>query len=364
MHTLDRIESRMDTPSLDLDEVGGFEGPEKRLEVDFKSNPERPLGLRAHSKDQWQELLNLAKCTIISHTASEYCDAYVLSESSLFVFPFKVMLKTCGTTTLLKTLPKLLEYATNLDLSVELVMYSRKKLLYPDQQQYPHIHWNDEIDYLNKMFDGTAYVLGPLTQEHWYLYLADYSDHERVLQNPEVTMEIMMHRLDRSAAAKFYKDELENPSSMDTAEEAIPTPTISELIPGSTIDEFQFEPCGYSMNGLNKDVYWTIHVTPEPQCSYASFETNISLSCYKKLVSKVLKIFRPGTFTLTLFCENSPEVTRAFDVNIQGYVLKHKTFSELEGYSDITLCNYEAIDSQQATPQKKEPRVPPDLAPD
>ena len=44
------------------------------------------------------------------------------------------------------------------------------------------------------------------------------------------------------------------------------------------MDSFVFDPCGFSLNGLYKDYYWTIHVTPEDSCSYASFETTIPIS--------------------------------------------------------------------------------------
>jgi len=125
----------------------GFEGPEKRLEIDFKRNPANPLGLRAFSKDQWQDLLNHAKCTIIASKTNEHFDSYVLSESSLFVWPFKFMLKTCGTTTLLKVIPHLLAMAQQCDLSVELVMYSRKNFLFPQVQVYPHPDWSIEFNY-------------------------------------------------------------------------------------------------------------------------------------------------------------------------------------------------------------------------
>ena len=51
------------------------------------------------------------------------------------------------------------------------------------------------------------------------------------------------------------------------------TSGIAALLPGADIDEFMFEPCGYSMNGLHaRDAFSTIHITPEEACSYASIE--------------------------------------------------------------------------------------------
>lgn len=68
---------------------------------------------------------------------------------------------------------------------------------------------------------------------------------------------------------------------------------IGSIFPNALVDEFLFEPCGYSMNGLADGGFFTIHITPEAHCSYASFETNVMTCDYTKLVHQVLRIFRP-----------------------------------------------------------------------
>lgn len=45
----------------------------------------------------------------------------------------------------------------------------------------------------------------------------------------------------------------------------------------------------------------TIHITPEPEFSYVSFETNVPCSSYREIISKVLDTFLPGKFTVTVF---------------------------------------------------------------
>ncbi len=44
----------------------------------------------------------------------------------------------------------------------------------------------------------------------------------------------------------------------------------------------------------------TIHVTPEPEFSYVSFETNVPLSSYGELIRRVAETFQPGKFIVTL----------------------------------------------------------------
>ena len=56
------------------------------------------------------------------------------------------------------------------------------------------------------------------------------------------------------------------------------------------------------MNGLLPNGhYFTIHITPEPNFSYVSFETNVSYDQYQEITEKILKMFNPGKFTKTIF---------------------------------------------------------------
>ena len=403
-----------------------------------------PLGLKAVSADTWKDMLDLVNCKVLSIVESEHVDAYLLSESSMFVFPHKLILKTCGTTTLLCGLPKILEIAA---LSAGFphvaanalegipaaatpyrVFYSRKNFLFPDQQRGPHRSWRDEVRYLDKMFmRGSAYMVGKMNGEHWYLYLTGPNTALTPPATPEVekavdeaietktltvpvgsstigpdatgtlsdviqdeTLEVLMTDLEPENTRQFYLDHasgvaedlyfknrpgrsvhngvnatgingsnMENldvgngnehgdhdsfdvfnntppdtdrpdgqdtngslPTELSTEGHALGTLVsqtcgLSEVYPESRypearVDAYLFTPCGFSANavipapaGDQGTHYFTVHVTPEPHCSYASFETNVpgrqSGRQTVEVVEQVVNIFKPGRFSVTLF---------------------------------------------------------------
>lgn len=112
-----------------------FEGSEKRLEVEFAQTGRAPgAGLRAIAREQLDELMTLAHCCIVSSRSNAHFDAYVLSESSLFVYADKWILKTCGTTRLLQSVPRLLEIAAVIGMQPCRVKFSRATFQFPDQQ--------------------------------------------------------------------------------------------------------------------------------------------------------------------------------------------------------------------------------------
>lgn len=196
--------------AADLDSSNAFEGPEKLLEVWFAPSPSAlPVGAKENGllcvpSKTWEAMLDLVHCKVLSVVSSEHMDAYLLSESSMFVFPHKLILKTCGTTTLLLGLRRLLRIAAvdagfpfhnapdlddeNALASPYRVFYSRKNFLFPDKQHGPHRSWSDEYKFLDKLFDhGSAYLVGKMNGDHWYLYITTPNSEVTPPRTPDST---------------------------------------------------------------------------------------------------------------------------------------------------------------------------------
>jgi S-adenosylmethionine decarboxylase len=352
----------------------GFEGPEKKIEIEFRTCGE--LNLRCVNADTWQtRLLDYANCKIIAQRSNEFFDAYVLSESSLFVYPEKILLKTCGTTTLLHTIEPLITIAKELNMTIEFVMYSRKNFVFPEHQPSPHKNFNEEVEYLNKYFPhGSGYIIGPLSEDHWYLFTADYRDlTTRVsLRAPDQTFEVLMHDLDQDRMKQFYCT-----TNYENAEVTTQQSGISDILPGSSISAYQFDPCGYSMNGLLKQYYSTIHITPEPHCSFVSYESNYlpekSFNGYRMLLERIIEVFQPGRFSVTLIADDhapTPDnseldnTEECYHLNprlntysafsnfkLSGFDLKSKSHYEFDRGYTLTFCSYKRSVSHRARSQ-------------
>ncbi|CAH1799859.1 unnamed protein product, partial [Owenia fusiformis] len=320
-----------------------FEGTEKLLEVWFStSDPNKDADLRNIKREKWVDLLSLVGCEIVSETKDRNMDSYVLSESSMFISKDRFILKTCGRTTLLhaiKPLKNMVLDECGFDIVGDL-FYSRKKFMRPELQNKPHQCFNDEVSLLDDMFDnGAAYCLGRLNQDCWYLYTFD---NVGVIQ-PDQTLELLMSDLDPAVMKVFTKGK----EGSLTAKEATQKSGIADLLPDVVIDDFLFDPCGYSMNGLLPDSkYITIHITPEKQFSYVSFETNVPKASYKELVNKILSCFRPGKCLMTIFAN---EASMARDTHLDfedkllaGYKKQDQQLCKFKNYNlsytHYTIC--------------------------
>lgn len=309
-----------------------FEGTEKLLEIWFtKSNNTctDKNDLRSIPREAIDMILDLVNCKILSSTSSRDLDSYVLSESSLFVNKHRLLLKTCGTTTLLESVRPIIEAAykfCGFD-AIEDVFYSRKKFMRPDLQKSPHNSFEEEIEYLQEIFNGgDAYALGRLNSECWYLYTLNKP---MSITEADQTLEMIMTNLDPKVMEIFTKD------VCSTSEECTEKSGIDKIFPTAILDAFLFDPCGYSVNAiLPKGQYFTIHITPEPDCSYVSFETNAESSDYPGLMKRVLDIFQPGEFMFTFFA-NEASVGNGFGKKTHSF----KDFV-YDTYQETKVKNY------------------------
>lgn len=329
----------------------GFEGFEKRLEITFFDPPlftdPAGLGLRSLTRSQLDSVLDAASCTIVSQLSNSVFDSYVLSESSLFVYPHKIILKTCGTTKLLLSIDPILKLADSVGLTVSSVLYSRGTFNFPTAQVAPHRSFSEEVSYLNGYFGNLgsgshAYVLGdPTVQDRcWHVYSACSAD----VEDPTdvVTLEMCMTGLKKEKASVFYKRE------GHLANEMTKLSGIDDVIPSHVICDFDFDPCGYSMNGIDGGAYSTVHVTPEDGFSYASYEAmgfDPGSVRFEPLVKRVLKCFEPKEFTVAVTCFGD-DVAREWvsenGADVEGFTCGRTVKQELPGGGFVVYKTYVA----------------------
>ncbi|CBI26155.3 unnamed protein product, partial [Vitis vinifera] len=275
--------------------VSGFEGFEKRLELHFSGDdPVVGMGLRHLDFESLEQVLHAVQCTVVSAVGNHYFDAYVLSESSLFVYPTKIIIKTCGTTQLLKSIPPLLHHGRHLGLAMCGCRYTRGSFIFPKAQPFPHTSFRDEVIYLEQSLPSTlcyrkASVMPSKMSSHsWHVFSASDEPHM-----------VLQHMPDAGDVAGKEMTELTG---------------IGDINPGALICDFAFDPCGYSMNGIDGDRYSTIHVTPEDGYSYASFECVGSIyddqNDVVQVLKKVVQVFRPATMSVSTTCTSHEVWTR------------------------------------------------------
>lgn len=303
----------------------GFEGYEKRLEISFyepRIYANRGAhGLRSLSKDQLDEILEPAECTIVSSLKNTEVDSYVLSESSLFVYPYKIILKTCGTTKLLLSVPPILKLANTVGLSVSSVKYTRGSFIFPGAQPFPHQNFTDEVAVLDSDLSklglsSKACVIGGADEDQkWHIYSACAGSTSN--KAPVYTLEMCMTNLDKKKASIFFKKQSSSAAVMTEVS------GIRKILPGSEVCDFDFDPCGYSMNALEGSATSTIHVTPEDGFSYASFEAagyDFRVLNLSQIVEKVLACFQPAKFSVALHTSVGEEqFDSKFALDMKGY---------------------------------------------
>ncbi len=252
-----------------------FEGTEKKLEIVL----EKHINLLELSVSFWENLVNSCDAKILSTIENSFSKAFVLSESSLFICKNSLILITCGRTNLIGSLKFFFNKFKKEE--VKFLVYQRKNEFFPHKQRTSAY---DDLKEISQLIPGEALRLGKLDGHHMYVFYT--LPKEKVLDNDR-TLELLMYHLKEtesflanSALLKKRMNEIKN------------------LFPNFIFNEHFFEPHGYSLNGLSpQGDYLTIHMTPEEECSYMSFETNIeSHKDHHERLQQIIEIISPESF--------------------------------------------------------------------
>jgi len=297
-----------------------FEGVEKKLEISFNSLLN--INLLKEKESFWiDELVPASKAKVLSSISNNFCKAYLLSESSLFVYKDKIVMITCGTTTLVKAASIMIDkYSLE---AVDTFIYERKHEHFPE---YQYSNFYKDVQELKDFIKGKAYRLGPQDDHHVYLF--QYDKKCENIEKNDVTLELLMHGLDKKTQDFFINN---SDLSLSLIEEKTP---LTSLFSDVVFDHYLFEPNGYSLNALTGKGYYTFHVTPEDPVSYVSFETNIVMNYEQKvdLIAKLLSFFQPKRHNIIEF---AIELDRKLETPVrEEYSLREKCW-------DVLSCGYQ-----------------------
>jgi len=332
-----------------------FEGVEKLLEVWFETTDSADQQKKEHDlreilpESTWSEIIfPKVGCYIMSSKSDPHQTSYVLSESSLFLTKNKYILKTCGTTKCLSSLElvkNIVEEKSDGRFKISQVFYSRKNFINFEKQDgfYANDNFEGEYTYLDGILGGfcetKSYCLGKLSGSKWFVYQAisnEFSKPTAITMVPDQTLEILMLNLDPKIMSENFFGRKPQPKYYSN---------LKNLVKNTKFyDDQIFDPCGYSSNGLidsNVQIqgYTTLHVTPEKDFSYVSFETNAE-DDVEGIIERVIDCFKPKEFTVTLVASKN---SAGFEMMMKKWILDQErddTNCQKPDLADKQYCDF------------------------
>lgn len=267
-----------------------FEGSEKKLEIHVCQT----LGdLRQLGRNFWHALVKKANADIISSIANDECDAYLLSESSLFVWHDRFVLLTCGNSTLVDAF---IFFIDSVGASqIRFACYQRKSEFVSQLQASS---FAEDLKLIKASIAGKAFRVGHLDSHHHYLFHTDAPFEDAV---NDTTSELLMYHISGDMAQYLRSDR-------QTATQIRELLSLRALFPSFILDDHLFSPLGYSVNGIRGRYYFTIHISPQEQSAYVSIETNLPLGEYPQpIFADLLKLLMPRSWDIMSFNEKHPD---------------------------------------------------------
>ena len=260
-----------------------FEGSEKKIEVivdssvgDLKSKPE----------EFWKNIVSKCNAEIISSIKNDHVHAYLLSESSLFVWDNCFLMITCGQTSLINSLIEVCDQLGRENI-VD-VIFQRKNEYFSHMQKSA---FYDDVKKVKGLTPSKAWRLGDIDGHHNFIF--NYSRDGKWNANDK-TFELLMYNLPGEVGEKLR---INGMSAKDIRNYL----GVESLFKDFVIDDFSFDPYGYSLNAIRGDSYYTIHLSPEENGSYVSLETNDHGLQGSQIIDHFCERLRPKSFDVIKF---------------------------------------------------------------
>ncbi|MDB2426100.1 S-adenosylmethionine decarboxylase proenzyme [bacterium] len=287
-----------------------FEGCEKKLEVTVTPSQLGEVAgssLRDLGKQVWSSVVEASQAKILSQVSNEHMDAYLLSESSLFVWDNRFTMITCGETTLIDGAK---EFFKNYPIeATSAVIFERKNELYPEKQK---TCFKKDVDLLQELFKGNTLHLGQTEGR----FISVYSLNKNLdISSEDKTLEVLMYDIHPEVLSLFTNKAADNKALIRDLF------SLGEEFKDYQWDDYFFEPFGYSLNAISQDRYFTVHVTPQHVGSYISFETNAVVD-FKALINKIALKIKPGKFDVLHFSNDESMDANLTDYNNELYINK------------------------------------------
>ncbi|MCA9529532.1 MAG: hypothetical protein KC543_05310 [Myxococcales bacterium] len=299
-------------------EAAFFEGAEKKVALTVSR---RWGSLRSLGEPFFRAVVEAAGAKVVSAARAERADAYLLSESSLFVFDDRLRMITCGRTRLVDAALMLVERLGR-DAVTSLV-YERQSARAPSAQP---TSFADDVRRLEGALEGEALRFGDRYGEGLGVFRAASS---APVGSRFHTHQVLMHgvrteRLEARCAAGA-RDPL----------------GLAPWLDGFATDERFFEPSGYSLNALRDDAYAAVHVTPDARGGYASFELGFGAghrsradddgtlpAALDAFVCRLVEALRPRSIDVVRF---APTLDALADPALAGYEVARRLRSPVRG---------------------------------
>jgi S-adenosylmethionine decarboxylase len=257
-------------------ETHPFDAAEKLLELELRRGSP---SLRALGHESWVEIVEAAFGGILESREGRLVDAYVLSESSLFVRSRSMSLLTCGRTDLGRAFEALVARVGSA--AIAGVRLSRERDRFPAAARTT---FDEDVARIARELDGET-----LESSHEDAKLCSF---EVGCLSSSLDFRIFCAGLGAEAKRAFLDARGEIPERL------------AGLV-GSTSPELtqlhQFEPSGTSMNFVVGEDVFCVHVSPEPSADVASVEASSKDARVRlALLAEAERVFRPEQISVTL----------------------------------------------------------------